>query len=315
MKLNHFKLRSLLALVLSAMLGLTACDKDDNKNNVPTSGDNLEVKLKADAELSLFRAAIEKGELNTFITGPGPFTLLAPTNAAFNAIGINSEADLNTYSKAMIDSIITFHIIPGRRLNVEIPTGPNSPITTQLTGQSVYAARFPAGVFFNGAKITTTDIVASNGVIHKIDRVLLPARVNVLALLTANPNHKLFVQAITKAATTATFTGTPALVTVFAPTNAAMTAGGYDSTTIANTAAATLLPIIRYHVIPTRMFSNEFRNDSLKSVQGPKFRMLSGSPAQVRGNTNAPGFFNIGPGTDYVGTNGIIHVINGLMKP
>lgn len=314
MKLNNFKLRSLLALVLSAMLGLTACDKDDN-NDGPTSTDNLEVKLEADPELSLFRAAIEKGELNTFLLGPGPFTLLAPTNAAFNAIGINTEADLNTYSKPMIDSIITFHIIPGRRLNVEIPTGPNSPITTQLTGQSVFAARFSTGVFFNGAKITTTDIVASNGVIHKINKVLLPPRVTVLALLTANPDHKLFVQAINKAATTATFTGTPALVTVFAPTNAAMIAGGYDSTTIANTAAATLLPIVRYQVIGARMFSSQFRNDSLRSVQGPKFRMLGGPPAQIRGNTNAPGFFNIGPGTDFVGTNGVIHVSNGLMKP
>lgn len=312
--MNSLKLKYswLLGLVLAGLIGLTGCDNDDDGPATPTN--TLKQVVDADAELTLFKAAIARGELETFLTGPGPFTLIAPTNAAFNAIGITTEADINAIDKNTLITLLTYHIIPSRRLIVEIPVGPNAPITTQ-GGLSLYASKTGGATYINGIVISTADVTASNGVVQKVGRVVSPPLLNVpgiLGLNGTNSNYKLFLQAINKAGVSATFTASP--VTAFVPTNAAMIAAGYDSTTIANTAAATLSPIVRYHAVAaTRLYSSEFKTDSLKTALNTKFHLQKGAPSKVKGLTNA-GYIDVTL-TDITATNGVIHVINGVLKP
>lgn len=286
------------------------CDNDDD-DVAKVSGDNIETIIAGTPELSIFKAAIERAKLQYFFNGPGPFTVFAPTNAAFNASGIATAADLNSIDTNLLATVLTYHLQPLARTSFEIPNGPNANMTTQ-GGLSFYSAKNTTGIYINGVKLVTSDIRASNGIIHTIDGVLIPPVNNSLNTLAANPNHKLFVQAINKSATTANINA--ALVTVFAPTNAAMVAGGYDSTTIANLNAAgitTLGNIVKYHIYTGRLFSSEFKDGNVKTVQGTNV-VLSGSGTKIKGTTNATPFNIVA--RNITVSNGVIHTIDGLLK-
>lgn len=286
----------------------SSCDsKDDNT----ITGDNLQTVISQNADLSLFAAAITRAKLEYFLNGPGPFTIFAPNNAAFNAAGIMTAADLNAIDTNLLVSLLTFHIQAGARTSFEVPRGPNANMVTQ-GGFSFYGTNNSDGVFVNGSRLIKTDIRASNGIVHIINSLLNPPLNNSLAALTLNPNHTLFVQAATKTATTANVAAS--LVTVFAPTNAAMIAGGYDSTTIANlnTTAITLLGnIVKYHIFTGRLFSTEFKDGNLKTVQGTNVVLSSGG-TKIKGTTNTTPF-NIVTRNIAV-SNGVIHTIDGLLK-
>lgn len=249
-----------------------SCDKNDN-DTVGVTGDKLATVIANNPDLSIFKAAIDRAKLNYFFDGAGPFTVYAPNNAAFNAAGIMSAADLNNIDTTTLITLLTYHFAPGDRTSFEIPNGPNAAISTQ-GGLSFFSAKSGDNIFINGARIVTRDIATANGRIHIIDNVLFLPSNTMLGTLTANPNHKLFVQLINKTAQTASFAST---ATVFAPTNAAMVAAGYDSTAIANLSAAniTLLGnVVKYHVLPVRLFSSEFKDISYKTLQEQTLLLL-----------------------------------------
>jgi uncharacterized surface protein with fasciclin (FAS1) repeats len=286
----------------------TTCDKEEETVVV---GDNLDTIINANADLSLFKAALVKTKLTTFTQGPGPFTIYAPSNVAFNAMGVNSEADLNLIDSSLLATILTNHLHAGLRTSYEIPVGPNGTIST-LGGFTVYASKTPANVaYINGGKLLQIDIKASNGTMHIIEKVLLPPLTTTLGNLALIPNAKLFLQAINKAGATSSFATNPA--TVFAPTNAAMVAAGYDSTSIANASAATITllgNIVKYHVINSRIFSNDFKDGNLKTAQGTNI-VISAGGTKIKGTSN-PSAYNIII-KNVVSSTGVIHQIDGLL--
>ena len=287
----------------------TTCDKEETV----VAKDNLDTIISVNPELSLFKAALIRAKLTTFTQGPGPFTIYAPSNAAFNAMGINNEADLNLIDSTLLTAILTNHLHAGVRTSYEIPVGPNGTIG-MLGGFTVYASKTPANVaYINGGKLLQTDITASNGTIHIIEKILLPPLTTTLGNLALLSNAKLFLQAINKAAVTSSFIVNPA--TVFAPTNAAMVAAGYDSTSIANANAATITllnNILKYHVVGSRIFSNDLKDGNLKTAQGTNVVISSGG-TKIKG-TNNPSAFNITV-KDIVTSTGVIYQIDGLLKP
>ena len=304
--MKYFK-RFLLSAVITGLI--VSCNDKDN----PPVRDSFDTKIKANSDLSILAAAIEKAKLTTFTTGPGPFTLYAPNNAAFNAMGINSAADLNLLDSNLLTTIMTYHIQTGARTSYEIPVGPNGTIAT-ISGYNLYASKTATGdAYINGAKLVQKDIFTSNGIMHIINKVLLPPLNTTLINLGLNPNTKLFLQAINKAAVTSSFTGNP--ITVFAPTNAAMTAAGYDSVSIANASAATittLANIIKYHVVGSRIFTNDLKDGNLKTLQGTNV-VISAGGTKIKGTTNPAAFnFTI---TNIVSSNGVLHVIDGVLIP
>jgi uncharacterized surface protein with fasciclin (FAS1) repeats len=303
--MKYFLSKVLLVAVL--FTAAISCSKDEAAK--PT---NTLAKLIADnPDLSLFNAAIAKAKLTNFTEGVGPFTILAPNNAAFNAIGINSAADLSNIDSNALVTLLAYHIIPAARAVIDLPKGPNAPISTQNAG-TLYEGKYPDGsVFFNGAKLASQDLMATNGVLHVISRVLTMPVGNALVNLQANSNYKLFVQAITKAALTASFTAAGP-ITVFAPTNAAMTAGGWDSTAIANSTATILTPIVRYHIHNARLFSSEFKTGTLKMLSNVN-TTIDATNKTIKGNTN-PSPLAISA-TDWLVSNGVIHTIGGVLKP
>ena len=123
-------------------------------------------------DFSILVAAVQKANLAETLSGPGPFTVFAPTNAAFEATlegaGLTQDQLLASPDLA---KILTYHVLPAKVMAADI-TGPLKPATVE--GQTVDVAPEGGTVTVGNATVTQADVGASNGVIHAIDAVLLP---------------------------------------------------------------------------------------------------------------------------------------------
>jgi uncharacterized surface protein with fasciclin (FAS1) repeats len=139
---------------------------------------NRDVVATAQAvpELSILVEAVVAAGLVGTLQGPGPFTVFAPTNAAFASLlaelGVSKEALLA--DRMLLTRVLTYHVVPGRLLKAAVPVG--NPVNT-VQGQTftVNSALQVTDRRGRVAGITATDIFTSNGVVHLIDKVLLPA--------------------------------------------------------------------------------------------------------------------------------------------
>ena len=105
------------------------------------------------------------------LSGTGPFTIFAPTNAAFAKLPAGTvEMLLKPENKAKLASILTYHVVAGKVLAADVKSG----MVKTVQGGEITIVANADGVTVNGAKVLKTDIVGSNGVIHVIDTVILP---------------------------------------------------------------------------------------------------------------------------------------------
>ncbi|MFP5461516.1 MAG: fasciclin domain-containing protein [Gammaproteobacteria bacterium] len=125
--------------------------------------------------------AISAGSFNTLVTavqaaglvetlkGKGPFTVFAPTDEAFAKI---PKADLDALlkDKAKLAAVLTYHVVPGKVMAADVKPGQ----VTTVQGQALRVSAGDGKVLVNDANVVKTDVVADNGVIHVIDRVVLP---------------------------------------------------------------------------------------------------------------------------------------------
>jgi uncharacterized surface protein with fasciclin (FAS1) repeats len=117
--------------------------------------------------------AIQAAGLAATLKGPGPFTVFAPTDAAFAALPAGTvETLLKPENKAKLVSILTYHVVPGKILSADIAGKTVMPKTVE--GQTLAVNATGASVKVNQATVTKADIIADNGVIHVIDAVLMP---------------------------------------------------------------------------------------------------------------------------------------------
>lgn len=131
------------------------------------AADIVDTAVSAGNFKTLFTAVQAAGLVET-LKGPGPFTVFAPTDAAFAKI---PKADLDALlkDKAALAKVLTYHVVPGKIMAKDVKAGmvktvQGSDITLGTTG----------GVTVNGAKVVAADVAASNGVIHAIDTVIMP---------------------------------------------------------------------------------------------------------------------------------------------
>ena len=161
--------RRLTALFAFAMLAACGGGDDD------VAPRNIVQTAQGDARFSILVEAVVAADLAGTLSAPGPFTVFAPTNDAFAALlqelGVTKEQLLA--DKALLTQVLTYHVVSGRVPRAQVPVG--TPITT-VQGQTFTIDSNLAITDQRGrtARITTTDLLASNGVIHVIDRVILP---------------------------------------------------------------------------------------------------------------------------------------------
>lgn len=117
-------------------------------------------------------AAVTAAELVETLKGEGPFTVFAPTNAAFEALPAGTvESLLTAEKKADLTSILTYHVVPGSVMAADLTDGQK---VTTVQGQELTVSIKDGKVMINGANVTAADLAGSNGVVHVIDAVLMP---------------------------------------------------------------------------------------------------------------------------------------------
>ena len=117
---------------------------------------------------TLAKALTAAGLIDT-LKGPGPFTVFAPTDAAFAKIPADKLNALLA-DKSALTKVLTYHVVPGTVMAADVKTG----AVKTVQGQTLNVVASPSGVTVNNAKVIKTDIVAKNGVIHVIDTVVMP---------------------------------------------------------------------------------------------------------------------------------------------
>lgn len=154
-------------LGLVAMIGLTAACDDDPVEIIPL--DIVETAQAAGSFTTLL-AALEAADLTATLKGPGPYTVFAPTDAAFSNLPAGTvEALLQDIPT--LTSILTYHVVPGRVPAAQVVTLTEA---ETVNGASVSISVAGSTVRVDGATVIQTDIEASNGIIHVIDAVILP---------------------------------------------------------------------------------------------------------------------------------------------
>lgn len=189
---------TLTAVGLAAVLALTACgsDTEDAAATAATAAPATAAQAAeptttaaamAEQPGTIVDAAVAAGDFTVLVeavkaaglvetlSGPGPFTVFAPTDAAFadalTTLGITKEALLADTAK--LKTILTYHVVAGEVMAADVMTMDGQDVPT-VAGPSVKVKIDGSTVMINDATVTAADIAASNGVIHVIDKVLLP---------------------------------------------------------------------------------------------------------------------------------------------
>ena len=182
-------MKKAIAGIAVALVMLSACGSDGSSEDtvveetvaeateMTEAGDIVAVASSTDG-FSTLVAALTAGGLVETLQGAGPFTVFAPTDAAFAALpaGLLDKL-LLPENKDVLVSILTYHVVPGMVMSADIMAGD----VATVEGSSV-KLETSYGVKVNGANVTAADVAASNGVIHVIDAVIVPPTVDLAKL-------------------------------------------------------------------------------------------------------------------------------------
>lgn len=301
-------------LFVGVSTAFISCDSDDEE---PMVKNTITDVVSSNNSFSLLKSAVVKADLATTLSGNGPFTVFAPNDQAFEASGVTSST-IQTLTPDQLKDILLYHTLGSKVLAANVPTGPNAAVPT-VGGDNIYVTKNNNGVFVNGWKVTQADIAASNGVIHSIERVLMPPAGNLVAVAQNNSNLTYLVAAVLRASQGSTnvaeILSSNGTFTVFAPTNQAFIDAGFPTIEAIQAADAnTLASILTYHVIAARAFSSDLSDGQmLTTANGGTVRIGLGNAATVKGNANTTPA-NI-TAVNIMATNGVVHVIDKVLLP
>src|SRR5690606_15706834 len=211
MKVKRIYAKYLPLLMLLGVGTLTACNDDDDIDPVKENESIVDIVVR-DQNFSTLEAALTKAGLVEELSANGPFTVFAPTNAAFQAAGITN---LDDYTAEQLGEVLFYHVVNGKVNASNLQDGQE---VATLNDSDFYVS-LNDGVFINGnTEVTTADVEATNGVIHVIDRALLPPSQDIVEIAVAAGFTRL-AEAVTEAGLVEALQGDGPF-TVFAPTNA-----------------------------------------------------------------------------------------------
>ena len=263
-----------------------------------------QVVVDSDVHETLETAVI-LAELDDDLAGPGPFTLFAPTDDAFDALPAGVLDALLLDPTGALADVLLHHVVSGTVTSDMIMPGP----VETLFGQDVLVTVDGDNIMVNGAMVTVEDIAADNGVVHVIDAVLLPPAPSVVDIIVNSPVHETLEFAVTEAGLVDALLGEGPF-TVFAPTDEAFTnlpEGALDAL-LADPEGA-LADVLLYHVYGDAAYSTAISDGlELESLNGDDFEF-----SIVDGSV----FINDAEIviTDLIAENGVVHVIDAVILP
>ena len=324
---NLFKIIPILLISLST---LQSCN-DDTDDGLPYGGTvepatNTIVDIASGAEnLSILVSALEKSDLISTLSGQGPFTVLAPSNEAFNTfLNDNGFNNLEDVPVDILTNILLNHVVGGRLASTDLTTGYATTFAISSASQASMSIFIDIsnGVKFNGvSSVSAADISADNGIVHLVDAVIgLP---NVVTFAVADPTFSTLVAALTRDDLTTDFVGvlstatgtSPAPFTVFAPTNDAFGSllSELGIAGLADIDEPTLDAVLKNHVVAgANVFDTDLTDNLTVSTLGGDIT------ANVTGGatlTDSSGRVSDIITTNVQADNGVIHAINRVILP
>ncbi|MFK7966330.1 MAG: fasciclin domain-containing protein [Burkholderiaceae bacterium] len=285
---------------------------------------NIVQTAQSISDFSILVEAVIAADLAGTLSGNGPFTVFAPTNAAFadllSELGVTKEALLS--NTELLTQVLTYHVVSGEILKAQVPVGQG--IATVQGGSFQVDATFAiTDERGRQSNIIATDVIATNGVVHVIDKVILPAAMtmpapspsagSIVAVAQGNPDFSILVEAVVAAGLADTLAnGGP--FTVFAPTNEAFAAllGELHTSKEALLANTELLTqVLLYHVVEGKIEAADVPlHTAIPTIGGGTFSVNNDfviTDARHRGSQIIA--------TDVPADNGVIHLINKVLLP
>jgi uncharacterized surface protein with fasciclin (FAS1) repeats len=305
-----------LFVALGSVLSFTACE-DDPDPVIPVESETIVDIAEANPDFSILVVAVTQAGLVDALSQPGPLTVFAPTDVAFQDFltANNLTADQLLANQDLAD-ILSYHVVTGTVTSGEVNPGP----VTALNEKQFYVSEDPNGnLWINGnAQIIETDIIADNGIIHVLDYVITAPTQNIAEIAIAandktQPEFTQLVAALVRAGLVESVSGDfMDDLTVFAPTDAAFedlyTTLGVNG--INEIPVDLLTDVLLYHVVPARAFSQDLRQGAILPtlLEGQELTVDLAN-LQINESGLVPTALNIHA------TNGVVHAIDRVLLP
>jgi transforming growth factor-beta-induced protein len=251
--------------------------------------------------------ALQAADLVNTMKGSGPFTVFAPTDEAFAKLPKGTVEELvKPENKAKLIAILTHHVVKGKVMSSDVVKVKGA---VALGGQRLDVNASNGSVAIDGSKVVKADLACSNGVIHVIDTVMMPATDNIPAVADKAGSFKTLLAAVKAAGLVETLSGTGPF-TVFAPTDEAFAKlGSTVSDLLKPENKAKLTAILTYHVVPGRIYSEDaVAAKAAKTVQGDQIKITTSDKGAFINDAKLVK-------TDIDASNGVIHVIDSVILP
>ncbi len=313
MKSTSKKFLSYIAIALIASLFLSSCKKDDE---TPAATKDIIQLAQSTSNLSTFVTAVNAAGLTSALQGPGPFTVFAPSNAAFANVDAATLEALLANPAALAD-LLKYHVVSGEKMSGDLTSGS---VSTLLTGKSINVTVSGGMVTLNGTSgVETADLDASNGVIHIIDEVLIypgfevPKR-SIYGLAASTPSLSTLKAALDMFPDLVSALDSDGSYTVFAPTNDAFAEllGVIGQTSLNDVPESVIERLLKYHVIAGASLMSTDLTDgqqaaTLLSADDKITVGIDGSSVTINGaNVTA---------ADVEASNGIVHIVDAVLVP
>ncbi|TCO09383.1 fasciclin domain-containing protein [Natronoflexus pectinivorans] len=265
----------------------------------------VDIVVGSDVHTTLATAVSAAGLVET-LQGEGPFTVFAPTDAAFAALPDGLLDDLLADPEGVLTNILLYHVAGGKVFSDDLSDGM---IVTTVQGQRATITINDDGVFINDAHVVLADLEADNGVVHVIDAVITPGPATVVDIVVGSDVHTTLATAVTAAGLVETLQGEGPF-TVFAPTDAAFAAlpDGLLDDLLADPEGA-LTNILLYHVAGGKVFSDDLSDGMIvTTVQGQRATITINDDGVFINDAHVVL-------ADLEADNGVVHVIDAVITP
>ncbi|MFT6815741.1 MAG: transforming growth factor-beta-induced protein [Sphingobacteriales bacterium] len=308
-------------VVLMSVVTLFFAQAQDEKVEFTTT-QNISQNLSSAQNLTTLVTLLKFAELQNVLATSGPFTIIAPTNSAFDKLPSNTMKVLSQASaKDQLTGILKYHVIPGSLSTSDLKDGD---VLKTINGETISVKKFGKKLYFNNSLVSESDAFCSNGVVHFVNDVQLPPlstkgtivggaamspAKNVMENVRKAPNLSTLVTALEAVNMDG---GLEAVgpITVFAPTNSGFEQLGDKVTQLLTPEGQTeLRQVLSYHVVSGKFTINELKNGAkLKTVNGQKLVV-----SKKDGNVYINGALVVTRNID--SSNGRFHIIDTVLLP
>ena len=304
---SHNPLSKLKFLILNgfifalSLVMIQACGSDDDgPTDPPSENGNIAEVASSNDNFSDLVSALEEAGLVSTLEGDGPFTVFAPTNEAFANLSVN----IDDLTEDQLVEVLSYHVVSGNIASGDLSAEQS---VETLAGGNLFVTAADGEVRVNdNATVVNADIEASNGVIHGIDQVVLPdSYQDIVGIISKRYGLQSLEDAVVSEELASALQGDGPF-TVFAPTNEAF--ANFDL------GDQNLSDVLQYHVIEDEVLSGDLSAaQTVTTMQGEELT-IEAADGTVTLTDNSGQMYEVTE-ADLQGTNGIVHIIDGVLNP